>query len=292
MTSTTTMASTTALTAADAGFALLIARPAPLLFDGRDIAGMPDRMLALDELRDLLLRGRVDTDVSDAVWRQLARQVREWGREWVTAACGIAAPGLTRMAAKLTRGRRDQSSDDVAAELVTGFLHAVHTIELEPPRVWLRLCWAAWRAGLTALHRDHADELPPDLPTGSRTPSLPYGHPDVLLARAAAAGLITVEQAELIGATRLGGTLIDVLAAQAGVSGPVMRMRRRRAELILARAISRGDLADIAARRPQPTREPAPASRPWTVLAGVGEPVRPVRTARRLSGFAADLAPI
>ena len=61
----TTMASATALTAADAGFALLIARPAPLLFDGRDVAGLPDRMLALDELRDLLMRGRVDTDVSD-----------------------------------------------------------------------------------------------------------------------------------------------------------------------------------------------------------------------------------
>lgn len=195
------------------------------------------------------------------MWRQLARQVREWGREWVTAACGIAAPGLTSMAARLTGGRRDQSSDDVDAELLTGFLHAVHTIDLAPPRVWLRLCWAAWRAGLTALPRDQTGELPPDLPTGSRTPSLPYGHPDVLLARAAAAGVITLDQAELIGATRLGGVLIDVLAADAGVSGPVMRMRRRRAELALADAITRGDLADITARRRQPTAKPAAAPR-------------------------------
>jgi hypothetical protein len=270
----------TALSAAETGFALLVARPSPLLFDARDLDGLPDRMLALDELRDLLLHQRVDPEVSDAVWRQLATQVRVWGREWVAAACGIAAPGLTRMAAQLCQGRRDRAGD-VDAEILTGFLQELRTMDLAPPRVWLRLCWSAWRAGLRSLPVQDTDELPADLPTGAHAPSRPYGHPDVLLARATAAAVITVEQAELIGATRFGDAHIDVLAAQAGVPSPVLRMRRRRAEQVLAAAIHRGALADVADRKP--ASKTAAAIRralqvdAWTVLHG---PASSVSTAR------------
>ena len=44
-----------ALTEADMAFGFLVCQPAPLAFDGRPIDGLPVRMLALDELRDLLL---------------------------------------------------------------------------------------------------------------------------------------------------------------------------------------------------------------------------------------------
>jgi hypothetical protein len=261
----------TALSAAETGFALLVARPSPMLFDARDLHGLPHRMLALDELRDLLVHQRVAPDVSDAVWRQLATHVRDWGREWVTAACGIAAPGLTRMAVRLCRGHHDRAGD-VDAEILTRFLQELRTMDLAPPRVWLRLCWAAWRAGLRSLPVHDTDELPIDLPAGGHAPSRPYGHPDVLLARATAAAVITVEQAELIGATRFGDAHIDVLAAQAGLPSPVLRMRRRRAEHALAAAIHNGALADVADRRPR-TQSAARTRRAlqadaWTVLHG------------------------
>jgi hypothetical protein len=74
--------------------------------------------------------------------------------------------------------------------------------------VWLRLCWAAWRAGFAARRTDELLELPPDVPVGSRTPHRPYGHPDLVLGRAVAAG-ITDTQAELISSTRLGDVLIE-----------------------------------------------------------------------------------
>jgi len=56
----------------------------------------------------------------------------------------------------------------------------------------------------------------------------------LILGRAVAAGILTADQAELISATRFGAVHIDQLAADAGVSPSVPRMRRRRAELRIA----------------------------------------------------------
>src|SRR3954453_20870902 len=91
----------TALTVAEDAFRLLVCEPAPLAFDGRPIAGLPDRLLALDELRDPLLAATTDADPSDMVWRQLGQQAREWGPAWTVGAVGVALPGLTRLAARL-----------------------------------------------------------------------------------------------------------------------------------------------------------------------------------------------
>ena len=89
---------------------------------------------------------------------------------------------------------------------------------------------------------DHAAELPAELPTGGATPRRPYGHPDLILGRAVAAGVITAAQAELIGAARLGDVLVEQIAAEHGVPAPVIRMRRKRAERSLVRALAHGDL--------------------------------------------------
>jgi hypothetical protein len=81
-------------------------------------------------------------------------------------------------------------------------------------------------------------ELPADLPTGSSTPRRPYGHPDLILGRAVAAGVITHAQADLIGATRLGDVLVEQIAAEQGVAPSVIRMRRRRTERTLVKALT------------------------------------------------------
>ncbi len=237
----------TALTAADAAFTRLVCQPAPLAFDGRPIAGLPDRMLPLDELRDLLLTPGLSAEVSDAVWRQLIGQARHWDPAWKVAAVGVAVPGLTRLAARLSEGHA-ALADDIDSEILTGFLNALRTDKLTPPRVWLRLCWAAWRAGHAVRKPDDTVELPAELPTGSRTPRRPYGHPDLILGRAVAAGIITQPQADLIGSTRLGDVLIEQIAAEHGVSAPIIRMRRRRAERTLLAALRRGDLAGAVRR--------------------------------------------
>ncbi|MEV4283492.1 hypothetical protein [Actinoplanes xinjiangensis] len=238
--------SRTALSVAEDAFRLLVCEPGPLVFDGRSVSGLPGRLLPLDELRSLLVAGCA-TEVSDAVWRHLAVRAREDGPVWVVGAVGVALPGLTRMAVRLS-ARAPRLADDVISEVLTGFLVALRTADLGPPRVWLRLCWAAWRAGNRAREVDDLLELPADVPVGSRSPRRPYGHPDIVLSRAVQAGVITVDQADLIGATRLGDVLVEQIAAASGESGSVVRMRRRRAELKLVAALRRGDLALPAVR--------------------------------------------
>ncbi|MER5337986.1 hypothetical protein [Micromonospora sp. NPDC002717] len=241
-TTTRTRMADTALTTAEKAFELLTCEPAPLVFDARPVPGLPDTTMPLNELRKLLMYEAYDSDTTDELWRQLAHHARERGPAWVVGAIGVALPALTHLAAKISRGYV-RHADDVDSEVLAGFLHALRTADLAPPRLWLRLCWAAWRAGATVVKADDGEELPFDLSSGSRSPRMPYGHPDLLLGRAAAAGLITAEAAELISATRFGDALIEHLAAKQGVTASALRMRRRRAERVVAAAVTRGDLS-------------------------------------------------
>jgi hypothetical protein len=235
------MTITSALTAAEIAFERLVYEPSPVVFDARPVPGLPDATLPLNELRDLLVYERYDSDTTDALWRQLARHAREWGPAWVVGAIGVALPALTHFAARICHGH-PQAAEDVDSNLYMAFLEALRTADLDAPRLWLRLCWTAWRAGVEVVNAEEGEELPLDLTSGSRTPRMPYGHPDLVLGRAAAAGLITEEAAELISATRLGDALIEQLAAEQGITAGALRMRRRRAELTVAAAITRGDL--------------------------------------------------
>ena len=238
----------TALTTAETAFALLTCEPAPLVFDARPVPGLPDTTLPLDELRALVKCERYDSSTTDELWRQLAHHAREWGPAWVVGAIGVALPALTHLAAKISRGYA-RHADDVDSEVLAGFLHALRTADLAAPRLWLRLCWAAWRAGSSIITADDSEELPLELASGSRLPRMPYGHPDLLLGRAVAAGLITTDAAELISATRFGDALIEHLAAEQGLTASALRMRRRRAERVVAAAVVRGDLSS-----PTPSR--------------------------------------
>ncbi|MFE9694969.1 hypothetical protein [Micromonospora sp. NPDC005806] len=239
---TRTRTADTALTTAEKAFELLTCEPAPLVFDAHPVPGLPDTTMPLGELRKLLLCGRYDSDITDEVWRQLAGHARRRGPAWVVGAIGVALPALTHLAARISRGYT-RHADDVDSEVLAGFLHALRTADLASPRLWLRLCWAAWRAGAAVVKADDGEELPLDLPSGSRSPRMPYGHPDLLLGRAAAAGLITADAAELISATRFGDALIEHLAAEMGVTASALRMRRRRAEHLVAAAVMQGDLS-------------------------------------------------
>ncbi|WP_117214367.1 hypothetical protein [Allorhizocola rhizosphaerae] len=233
---------TSTLTSAETAFGLLTCEPAPLVFDARPVPGLPNRTMPLDELRTLLVGEPHYVETTDAVWRQLAAHAREWGPEWVVGAVGVALPGLTRMAARIARAA-PRHADDIDSELLAGFLQALKHAPLGPPRVWLRFCWSAWRAGVSVIKGEPTEELPADLSTGSRSPALPYGHPELILGRAVAAGVVTAAQAQLIAETRFGDALMEQLATELGVPAPALRMRRRRAERAVAKAVLAGDLS-------------------------------------------------
>jgi hypothetical protein len=59
------------LVTAQRAFEVLVCPPAPLAFDGRGFAGLPQRMLPLDELRRSLMRDESTREIHDPVWQEL-----------------------------------------------------------------------------------------------------------------------------------------------------------------------------------------------------------------------------
>ncbi|MCP2323405.1 hypothetical protein HDA40_001912 [Hamadaea flava] len=232
------MRPTSAMASLQITFTALTTGPKPLALETRSIVGLPGASMPLDRLRDLLREGKIPPDSVDVVWRRLSANARHGDPQWVVGALGVALPGLRRMASRLGSAHPRHAAD-IEAELLMAFLHELRMSDLDRPRLWQRWCWAAWRSAKNAVRADETSELPPERDSGSRTPLPPYGHPDLVLGRAVAAGVLTAEQAELISATRFGGVHIEQLAADAEVSPAVLRMRRRRAELKIAAALGR-----------------------------------------------------
>jgi hypothetical protein len=122
---------------------------------------------------------------------------------------------------------------DIHAAILAGFVAELGEIDLRRPRVMLRLRWAAYRAGHTAVR----EALDAPVPSGhgaegfrSTMPAPPWGHPDFVLARAVAEGAITSVEAELIGSTRLEGVPLADAAAERDLSYQAAKKARLRAE--------------------------------------------------------------
>ena len=218
-----------ALDLARDAFTALVTGPRPLALDGRDFPGLPDRRLPLSQVRTLLLARSCPQETRDAVWRDLVTRSRRDGRAWTVGCVGVALPALTTITAQLT-DRFVEDPADIAAAVLTGFLAALSSADLGRPRVMLRLRWAAYRAGHAAL--SEALHAPPPVASGvgSLLPQLPWGHPDLVLARAVADAAITGLEADVIGATRLEETAVADWAAAHGMGTWAVYKLRKRAE--------------------------------------------------------------
>jgi hypothetical protein len=85
--------------------------------------------------------------------------------------------------------------------------------------------------------------LPRDGGSDAIAPVQPWDHPDLVLARAVAASVISAGEANLISATRLGDTSVAECAAGLGVTARLARQVRLRAERRLVAAIRSGDVS-------------------------------------------------
>lgn len=221
------------LDTARTAFDWLVTGPEPVSLDGRLFPGMPPRQVPLHEVRDRLLHRRCPQATRDAVWAHLVLRSRTEGATWTVGCVGVALPALTRTAARLS-ARFAGDVTDIHAAVLTGFLAELAHLDLGKPRIVLRLRWAAYRAGHTAVRDALTAPLPAGTALGSAAPTPPSGHPDFVLARAVADGVLTATEAELIGATRLEGLPLATAAAARGVSYPTLHQTRRRAEHRLA----------------------------------------------------------
>ncbi len=229
---------TGALDTARSAFGFLVSGPYPLCLDGRMFPGLPSRWLRLDEVREAVLHRRCPQQVRDRVWAHLVVRSRAEGGAWTVACAGVALPALTTIAARLS-ARFAADPADLHSAVLAGFLAELAEIDLDAPRIMNRLRWAAFRAGHAAL-RDALDTPAPATGRPALTTGLAgavevqKGHPDLVLARAVADGVVTPDEADLIGATRLDGRPLTELAAERARSYPALKQQRRRAEHRLA----------------------------------------------------------
>ncbi|WP_245633808.1 hypothetical protein [Amycolatopsis jejuensis] len=174
---------------------------------GARFAGLPRRPVPLDELRDRLMSKQCPPRTRDDVWAHLVLRSRAKGGAWTVACVGMALPSLAASARWLAARYRGDRADAHAAVLA-GFVQALATVDLADPGIVVRLHFAARRAGQAALEESLDAPQPVDTGFHSAAPRPPYGHPDLVLARAVGEGVLTPTEADLISATRLGDVSI------------------------------------------------------------------------------------
>lgn len=242
------------LDAARSAFGWLVTGPDPLSLDCRSIRGLPKRRIPLDELRDRLLDRRCPQPVRDAAWVALVGLSRAEGGRATIGCVGMALPALTPVAAELT-ARFAGDPRDVHAAVLTGFLGGLASVDLDRPRVMVRLRWAAYRGGHACLREALQAPTPSVRAFHSAPPPPPAGHPDIVLARAVAEAVISSAEAELIGSTRIGDTTLAAAASAQDLSYEAGKKARQRAERRLV-----AYLLDRATESGQPHDGPDPAA--------------------------------
>jgi hypothetical protein len=229
--------------------------------DGRRGAelGLPEREVLLSQLRAWMLEHPGNHAAINAIWRELIRRARRPptdghtdsevdggadGRNvWQLAAIGMAMPRLVKQAGSLARDFRGDPAD-IDAAIVEGFLHALtRRLDLAEQGLHVKLCWAGYRAGYDVRYADADVVYCDDLDNEAAAPHRPYGHVDLLLARAVALELIDPDEAALIIDTRLEYQPIEQLADQSATEVSTLRRRRERAGQRLAGGLAEGHLS-------------------------------------------------
>lgn len=210
-------------------FDLLTTGPRPLALDGTGITGMADRAVPLGELKAWLLHPSTPFPLRDAIVGELVARAQAEGGRWSVGLAGVLLPGLRRAVWPLTQACPGKA-DEIEAETLAAFLAAVAKAAPGRPRLASRLCWLARIGAQRLLRAELAEQAGPGTDPVSAAPPRPWGHPDLVLARAVRAGVIGVADAQLIGATRLDGENVAEVAAELGLDYEACRIRRGRAE--------------------------------------------------------------
>lgn len=238
------------LDVAETTFALLTRGPAPLSVDGAAFeCGLPARPIPLDELRAILLHPATGHDVRDVVWKELIGRARREGSSWVVGCVGIALPGLKAVMRDRLRRLDNQpgaGTGGVAGEYLTAFYDALLTIDLERPKIAVRLLAQSAKV-VERKYQARVRVLPVDPSTLARVApcsSPSNGTVDELLEAAVRQDVISRGDAEIIAATRLDGVAPAELAERLGTSYSALMKRRRRAEMRLVEAMRDNGLRD------------------------------------------------
>ena len=185
-----------------------------------------------------------------------------------------ASPGV----GAARRGVPGQAAD-LEAEMLAGLLAALDRCPAGRPRPAGFLCGRAYDAAKQLVRKEMAERGRPARRAISAESPKPFGHPDLVLARAVGVGVVCSDDAELIGATRLGEMTLEGAARAWGLDYKAAAQRRRRAESALAEWLTSTGPGLVADRRVpagskgegRPRQGRRPQQRP-AVHAGLTEP--------------------
>lgn len=216
----------------EATFRVLCTEPRPLALDGCSVPGLPAREIPLDELRSVLLHPSTSYSTRDAALSCLLGDARDHGGAATVGLAGVLLFGLRRAVGPL-RAACPARAADLEAEALAGLLEAIAVTEPGRPRLAARLCWLARNRAKRLLDAEVTQAARHATRPDAGPPRLPCGHPDLVLAQAAAEEVIAGEDAALIGDTRLGEYSVAQAAGALGISEAAARKRRWRAERTL-----------------------------------------------------------
>jgi hypothetical protein len=258
-------------------FALSTTEPTALVLRRTELGpdqgeGLPDGPILLPVLRGLLLSAAVPQETRDSVWRVLILRARGDGPAWLVAAVGMALPGLRRQVAVLA-GSFAGAREDLESAVVEGFVTELGRVDVTRRGLCGRLVRAGYRAGLRQVHQDAPFAGAAGTGFASQAPRAPWGHPDFVLADAVGSGVLSQDEAWLIGVTRLEDVPVDRVAAELGQLTNTVVARRRRAEHRLRDAIVQGRAGQAQHQAGEPDR-PGPVD-PAAAAAGPRQRPRP-----------------
>ena len=223
----------------ESAFALLSTEPRPLALDGAGIEGLPDRPIPLTELRARLLHPSLPYASRDAAVEVLIARARAEGGAWTLGLAGVLLPGMRRALVPLVTACRGKQAD-LEAEMLAGLLAALVDCEPGRPRAAAFLCGRAYDTARRLARSELAERAGVGRDPVSAEPPQPFGHPDFVLAQAVKEGVLSADDAELIGATRLGEMTLAQAAARRGLTYGAAERRRHRAEAALVAWIRSG----------------------------------------------------
>jgi len=230
--------SLSALDCIESQFQALTTSMRPLYIDGFEVGhGLPDRLVPLNEVRDVLAERSASNDLKDAVWSVLVCRANTDQDRWGIGAAGVMMRGLRSIATRVSRGAEFQRND-LQGEIVLGFYEALRSLDPNARGLAGLLWWAAYRRGIAArqAERDAAGYALSDSDVlRNQRIKPPEGHPDLVLIRAVGDGVLDPGEAELIGDTRVGGHRLIAASRRFGMSYGSCHKRRSRAEQRLAR---------------------------------------------------------
>ena len=204
----------------------------PVLMGGREFG--EDRDYRLDEVKELLLARATSPKTRDLIWREVIESARLRGDIWTSVALGMAVPGLANLAKQFARDYSDTSYEDVCAEIMTAFLEALRTVDVDRPAILTRMYWSTYRAVRRSAYAEVLAARAVTAAAAMAHAEPQSGHPDLVLVRLVSESVITEAEAALISAVRLDRRSLGDVAELLGISPNAILLRLRKAEMRVA----------------------------------------------------------